>query len=376
MYQYVIHLIIIIFIFFSFFFLLFLFFFPFLFFIFVFFFTFFFSYLFSLFLFLSFTFHIIFLPFPGPRSISQVRRENKKHQNNDLNEGEEDGKDVYEDIDINSGEANYTGNNNSSNDVNNGSSGNSINISNNNNATNDNINNNGNNNITTKIQKTISNYTSPTTENIPKNIYDICNTNTKNNNCSIVIIWVSKINGILIRGMHCCNDISLLPEYENKINNTSNIYNNTENNNKNTNNTAMTPQLINGNKINKKIPSKFLTFNIKHEKKMEIKFSSFLPKIYVPVTVFIQSNSSRKIDISVEIIDNKKMMDLNYNNTDTTNNTNNNNNTNKLTPNLSQYGLKWDNKTSYIDIELLPYELKVLDFSAVISQYGIYDLNR
>jgi hypothetical protein len=156
----------------------------------------------------------------------------------------------------------------------------------------------------------------------------------------VLLVWIGRYQGNLIRGMHTTT-ISLLPEISKFP------YFQTSGNKK----ISVFPDIS----VNNRVAVDYLSIGLNHCDKIKFNY----PQLFIPVAIDIKSNNMiRKIIFSIDIIKNS------YNN-DPQNESN-----------IYENGLSWGNKTSFLDIELLPCETKTIQFLAVISKPGMFDLNR
>lgn len=173
---------------------------------------------------------------------------------------------------------------------------------------------------------------------------DIALTEASKSSALVAVIWICRHQGKLIRGMDTAT-VSLLPE----ISGNPNIRKNLEYNDLN---------YLNN---DKRAAVDYLSVGLNHSNK--VKLSS--PKINIPIIINVKSNNiSKKIYFSINII-NKKNDFLDIENAQ-----------NDHDVYEFQSGLTWGNKTTYLDIELLPYESKEIKFLAIFSKSGMFDLNR
>jgi hypothetical protein len=96
-------------------------------------------------------------------------------------------------------------------------------------------------------------------------------------------------------------------------------------------------------------------------------------RVYVPVTVELRSTSDRAIVAAVEIIDRKSRTAL-LSEGDASAAASSGAAVNAMFP--SQRGLRWENKTSVVDIRLPPFGTATLPFTATMARCGVYDMNR
>jgi hypothetical protein len=123
----------------------------------------------------------------GPRSIAQVRRENKKSDNDSGKEN--DLVDMMESINISNNE-NGIGNENEK-----------------------------------KGSKIIS---SKKYNKFPENAFDLAKTDCDNNSITVIVYWLSRVSGRITRGMHALENISILPEMPSLTSTLSKPLNNTQ----------------------------------------------------------------------------------------------------------------------------------------------------
>jgi hypothetical protein len=250
----------------------------------------------------------------GPRSIAQVRRENKKSDNDS---GKENNLiDMMENINL---------------------------------SDNKNENGNGNGNENEKKESQII---SKKYNKFPENALDLAKTDCDNNSITVMVYWVSRVSGRITRGMHALENVSILPEMPSLISTLSKPSNNTQ---------------------KEDIISKFDDASDYLSLALKYPTSAVLPldsrSRNIDVYLDIKSNSKKILIVSAEIVDKKNRattpeIGLNSSNID-------------RNPNFhSQRGLRWERKTNFTDIVLLPYEMKSVPFHAVVSMPGAFDLNR
>ena len=245
----------------------------------------------------------------GPRSIAQVRRENKK-SDNDNNNGNENSTmnidDVLQNVKIHENE-----NENNSSQF----------------------------------------FSSKKYNKFPQSVYDLAKVDGDNDSITVIVYWVCRINGKIIRGIHSLGGASILPETLQIISLLTKPINTTDN--------AVISKLDDA--------SDYLSLALKYP------ISAILSKNEknknIEIFLEIKSNSKKILIISAEIIDKKNRaitpeIGLNSSNID-------------RNPNFhSQRGLRWERKTNITDIVLFPYESKSVSFYAVVSMPGVFDLNR
>lgn len=160
----------------------------------------------------------------------------------------------------------------------------------------------------------------------------------------VVLVWIGKSQGKLIRGMHTTT-VTLLPER-------SGLPDTRVSAKPDTQISGLKDTQISG---YKRVAVNYLSIGLNHCNKIKFNF----PKLLIPIIVHIKSNNpTNNIIFSIDIINGD-------------NHFNNNNE-----PDLYENGLTWGNKISHLEIELLPYETKKIQFLAVISKSGMFDLNR
>ena len=248
----------------------------------------------------------------GPRSIAQVRRENKKSDNDS---GKENNLiDMMENINITENEnENGIGNEN---------------------------------------EKKESQIISKRHDKFSENALDLAKSDCDNNSITVIVYWVSRVSGIITRGMHALENVSILPEMASLTSTLSNPSNN-----------------IQKDDIISKFDdaSDYLSLALKYPTSATLPLDNKSKNINVYLD--IKSNSKKILIVSAEIIDKKNRAttpEIGLNSTNIDRN-----------PNFhSQRGLRWERKTNITDIVLLPYEMKSVPFHAVVSMPGAFDLNR
>ena len=248
----------------------------------------------------------------GPRSIAQVRRENKK-SDNDNNNGNENNTmnndDILQDVKIHENE------------------------------------NDGN------KKKLIQIFSSKKYKKFPESVYDLAKVDSDNDSITVIVYWVCRINGKIIRGIHSLGGASILPETPQIISLLTKPINTTDN--------AIISKLDDA--------SDYLSLALKYP--ISAIISKNEKNKNIEIFLEIKSNSKKILIISAEIIDKKNRaitpeIGLNSSNID-------------RNPNFhSQRGLRWERKTNITDIVLFPYESKSVSFYAVVSMPGVFDLNR
>ena len=249
----------------------------------------------------------------GPRSIAQVRRENKKSDNDSGKENN-----LIEMME-------------------------NINIS-------DNENKNGMGNENEKKESQI--IPSKKHNKFPENAFDLARTDCDNNSITVIVYWVSRVSGRITRGMHALENVSILAEIPSLSSTLSKPSNNTQKDD-----------------IISKFDdaSDYLSLALKYPTSAALPLDNKSKNI--DVYLDIKSNSKKILIVSAEIVDKKNRattpeIGLNSSNID-------------RNPNFhSQRGLRWERKTNITDIVLLPYEMKSVPFHAVVSMPGAFDLNR
>ena len=318
----------------------------------------------------------------GPRTIAQVRRENKKNeqehvhvltgdQKNERNENRIDGN-LLEDIDIKDPnldeKSNLFDKEHSS-------------------------------NLDEKCSVgLLNNLQYEETLGVPWNSNDVARIENDNDSVTIGVYWTYKIDGKYIRGMSSMAGQSLLPEILNKENILINQFNGgmTVKNNFNNNININTTQNMNFN-INSNMDSNlhlnknnkilnlnrdaidYVSLGLNHVRYVNI--TKKQKNVFISVTLEIQNNYSENLIICAEVLDKKRRTssstDFGSNNSISLNsNSNSHINNDKNSFYQIQKGLRWEKKLNFVDIELKPYELKKIDFTAVISLAGMYALNR
>ena len=250
----------------------------------------------------------------GPRSIAQVRRENKK-SDNDNNNGNENNTmnndDILQDVKIHENENENDGNKN----------------------------------------KLIQIFSSKKYKKFPESVYDLAKVDSDNDSITVIVYWVCRINGKIIRGIHSLGGASILPETPQIISLLTKPINTTDN--------AIISKLDDA--------SDYLSLALKYP--ISAIISKNEKNRNIEIFLEIKSNSKKILIISGEIIDKKNRaitpeIGLNSSNID-------------RNPNFhSQRGLRWERKTNITDIVLFPYESKSVSFYAVVSMPGVFDLNR
>ena len=258
----------------------------------------------------------------GPRSIAQVRRENKKSDNN--NNG-----------------------NNENNTINNDEILQNVTI-----HENENENENENKNKTDDNEnKLIQIFSSKKDKKFPQNVCDLAKVDSDNDSITVIVYWVCRVNGKIIRGIHSLGGASILPETPQIISLLTKPINTTDN--------AIISKLDDA--------SDYLSLALKYP--ISAIISKNEKNKNIEIFLEIKSNSKKILIISAEIIDKKNRAitpetGLNSSNID-------------RNPNFhSQRGLRWERKTNITDIVLFPYESKSVPFHAVVSMPGVFDLNR
>ena len=239
----------------------------------------------------------------GPRSIAQVRRENKKSDNDLV--------DLLENINVSE---NKNENENEK-----------------------------------KVSQIIS---SKNFNKFPENAFDLAKSDCDNNSITVIVYWLCRVSGRIIRGMHALENVSILPEIPSIISTLSKLPNNTQKDD---------------------IISKFDDASDYLSLALRYPTSAILPldnkNKNIDVYLDIKSNSKKTLIVSAEIVDKK--------NRATTPEIGVNSNSADRNPKFySQRGLRWERKTNITDIVLLPYEMKSVPFHAVVSMPGAFDLNR
>lgn len=242
----------------------------------------------------------------GPRSIAQVRRENKK-SDNDNND------DILQNVKIheNENENNTDGNE----------------------------------------DKLIQVFSSKQGEKFPQSVYDLAKVDSDNDSITVIVYWVCRINGKIVRGINSLGGASILPETPQIISLLTKPINTTDN--------AIISKLDDA--------SDYLSLALKYP--ISAIISKNEKNKNIEIFLEIKSNSKKILIISAEIIDKKNRaitpeIGLNSSNID-------------RNPNFhSQRGLRWERKTNITDIVLFPYESKSVSFHAVVSMPGVFDLNR
>ena len=299
----------------------------------------------------------------GPRSIAQVRRENK---NKEQNENENENMDVsgggnakMNRMNCGDGDSDKRGGNDDNEDEGEGEGeGELVDIL----ITSDTQNN------KEDDTNTIRNLTDPrsaqsshtallNSHTNPSTVNDLTAMNTYQDCVTASVYWVCKVGGNIVRGVHTQTNITTLPESINEIKNKDKI------NEKKGNNSPISYQ----DSSSQKEASDSLSIAIRHPQSLLIPNTKQSKNIEAIILLDIQSNSNQKLLISAEVLDKKNKpssSDRELSNSEKNQNF------------LPQRGLRWEKKTNFIDVEISPYGSLTFEFHAVISSIGAYDMNR
>ena len=290
----------------------------------------------------------------GPRTIAQVRRENKKNEQEQVNVQLEDQKDenneardelhLLKDIDITDSATNSRNLLHDQEDSADSTEKRSLEI----------------------CSETLG---------VPQTSSDIALTESNNDSISISIYWLCKVNGRIIRGVTAIQNHSILPELpiSNEVLNKQ--LNDNLKNKKDIGSHINSIQDVDNNlSILNRNAVDYLSLGLQHVQ--SINFTKHHEKLYISVTLEVQSNCPKNLTISAEVLDKKNRTSSSDLGSSSSTSVNSNNNSDKNSFSQTQRGLRWEKKLNYFDIDLKPYELKKLNFTAVISQSGLFSLNR
>ena len=299
----------------------------------------------------------------GPRTIAQVRRENQKNEQEQVHVQLGDQQDVKYGARIES---------NSSNDIDieiTDSISNSKNLLYDQEVSSD--------SIEEHSLEVLNSFQCPETLGVPGTSNDIAAAERNNDSISISIYWLGKVHGRIIRGVTIIQNHSLLPESSLKDEILSKQINDNLKNKKDSGSHINSIQDIHNNlSILHRNAVDYLSLGLQHIQ--SVNFSKHHEKLYITITLEVQSNCPKYLTISAEVLDKKNRSpssDLGLSNS-TSVVSNNNSGGEKHFFSQTQRGLRWEKKVNFFDIELKPYELKKFEFTAVISQSGVFGLNR
>ena len=196
----------------------------------------------------------------------------------------------------------------------------------------------------------------------PRTVNDLTIMNTHQDCVTAQVYWVCKVGGNIIRGVHTQTNITTLPESINEIKKD-------KINEKKGNNSLISFQ----DSSSQKEASDALSIAIRHPQSLTLTNTNTNTKqttkknIETIIYLDIKSNSNQKLLISAEVLDKKNKPPSS--DRDLANSEKNQNF-------LPQRGLRWEKKTNFIDVEILPYGSWTFEFHAVILNIGAYDMNR
>ena len=297
----------------------------------------------------------------GPRTIAQVRRENQKNEQEQVHVQLGDRKDVKYGAGIES---------NSLNDIDITDS-----IIDSKNLLNDQEI--SSNSIEEYSSEALNRFQCPETLGVPRTSNDIAVAERNNDSICISIYWIGKVDGSIIRGVTMIQNHSLLPESSLKDEILRKQINENLRNKKDTgSHNNLIHDIHNNFSISHRNAVDYLSLGLQHIQ--SVNFSKHHEKLYITITLEVQSNCPKNLIISAEVLDKKNRSpssDLgSSNSTSVVSNTNSGGDKNFFSQ--TQRGLRWEKKLNFFDIELKPYELKKFEFTAVISQSGVFGLNR
>ena len=158
---------------------------------------------------------------------------------------------------------------------------------------------------------------------------------------SVTLVWSCTWHGQTVIGMHSCPGLSLLPE--------------------------ATAASASGFGVRAAVDS--LSVGLTHAPLVALPSPQ---RVYVPVAVELRNTSDRVIIAAVEIVDRKSRTALQSDGDASAGASAAA--VNAMFP--SQRGLRWENKTSVVDIRLPPFRTAKLSFTATMARSGVYDMNR
>jgi hypothetical protein len=187
---------------------------------------------------------------------------------------------------------------------------------------------------------------------IPTSASDLADIESGIESVTIIVLWSCKLGGKIVTGVNTQVSHSILPE--------STKQGSAKEKEKERSDTARN-KVLRG-------PCDYISLGISHPSSFSI--SKQNKRADVIVTLEIQSNSNKHLIASLEILDKKTKTSSSEASPSTAVITE------KKPKFQSQRGLRWEKKTHYTDIQLFPHESKSFQFYAVISTSGVFDLNR
>jgi hypothetical protein len=187
---------------------------------------------------------------------------------------------------------------------------------------------------------------------IPTCASDLADIESGRESVTIMVLWSCKLGGKIVTGVNTQVSHSILPE--------STKQGSAKEKDKERSDTAR-------DKVSRG-PCDYISLGISHPSSFSI--SKQNKRADVTVTLDIQSNSNKHLIASLEILDKKTKTTPSEASPSTTVITE------KKSKFQSQRGLRWEKKTHFTDIQLFPHESKSFQFYAVISNTGVFDLNR
>ena len=189
---------------------------------------------------------------------------------------------------------------------------------------------------------------------IPINALDLADVESKRDSVTVMVLWSCRLGGQIVRGVSAQVSHSILPE--------STRQGSVREREKEKERPEFFKEKVS------RGPCDYISLGISHPSSISI--SKQNKRADVTVTLEIQSNSKKNLIASLEILDKKSK-------TSST----------ELSPSSTvsiekkqkfqpQRGLRWEKKTHFTDIQLFPHESKSFQFHAVISNSGVFDLNR
>jgi hypothetical protein len=189
---------------------------------------------------------------------------------------------------------------------------------------------------------------------IPTSASDLADIECGRESVTIMVLWSCKLGGKIVTGVNTRVSQSILPESTKQV---SAKEKETEKERSDTSR----EKVVRG-------PCDYISLGISHPRSFSI--SKQNKRADVIVSLEIQSNSNKHLIASLEILDKKTKTSSSESSPSTAVSTE------KKTKFQPQRGLRWEKKTHFTDIQLFPHESKSFQFYAVISNSGVFDLNR
>lgn len=174
----------------------------------------------------------------------------------------------------------------------------------------------------------------------PRCAADMASLEAAAGSASVTLVWTCSWQGQTVLGMHSCPGLTLLPEI-----------------------TAPSAAGV-------RAAVDCLSVELAHAPLVTLPAPL---RVFVPVTVELRNTSDRAVVAAVEVVDRKSRTAL-VSEGDASAVASSGAAVSAMFP--SQRGLRWENKTSMVDINVPPFGTAALAFTATMARCGMYDMNR